>query len=96
MIFDNIMIAHEIIHSMKNKCNGQVRWLATKLDMSKAYDIVEWNYLEGLMSKMGFARRWVQLIMSCVRLVRKKLTMMIESLRFCIIQEDQDYLFFFT
>ena len=94
MIFNNIMIAHETIHSMKNKCNGQVGWLVAKLDMSKAYDKVKWNYLEGLMSKMGFASRWVQLIMSCMRSIRKKLTMVNESLRFCIIQEDQDYHFF--
>ena len=85
MIFDNIMIAHKTVHSMKNKCNGQVGWLVAKLDMFKAYDKVEWNYLKGLMSKMGFASRWVQLIMSCVRSVRKKLTMVIESLRFCIV-----------
>ena len=88
------MIAHKIVHSMKNKCNGQVGWLVAKLDMFKAYDRVEWNYLKGLMSKMGFASRWVQLIMSCVRSVRKKLSMVIESLKFCIVQEDQDYPFF--
>ena len=69
MIFDNIIIAYETVHAMKNKCTGQVWWLAAKLDMSKAYDNVEWNYLECLMSKMGFATRWVQLIMACVRSV---------------------------
>ena len=37
--------------------------------MTKTYDKVEWDFLEGIMKKMGFASRWVSLIMSCVRLV---------------------------
>jgi hypothetical protein len=38
--------------------------------MHKAYDTVEWDFLEKIMLKMGFHRRWVQLIMACVSSVR--------------------------
>ena len=34
--------------------------------MHKAYDCVEWVYLEKTMLKLGFDQRWVKLIMSCV------------------------------
>ena len=34
--------------------------------MAKAYDKVEWSFLEGIMKQMGFAERWVNLIMNCV------------------------------
>ncbi len=40
--------------------------MAMKLDMSKAYNRVKWPFLKVAMTKMGFARRWIDLIMECV------------------------------
>lgn len=40
-----------------------------KLDMNKAYDMVEWDFLESIMCKIGFAERWIQLILECVQTV---------------------------
>ncbi|OMO90013.1 reverse transcriptase [Corchorus capsularis] len=69
MIFDCSMIAFETVHYMKNKRRGNENHMALKLDLSKAYDRVEWIFLEGIMSRMGFSTRWVHLVMQCVRTV---------------------------
>jgi hypothetical protein len=43
--------------------------LPIKLDMSKAYDRVEWSFLEAMIKRLGFADQRVKLIMSCVSFV---------------------------
>jgi hypothetical protein len=69
LISDNILIAYEITHYLMNKREGDVGFAALKLDMSKAYDRVEWKFLHDMMLKMGFAEPWVNLIMECVTTV---------------------------
>ena len=42
--------------------------MAVKLDISKAYDQVEWNFLCQMMIRLGFDERWVDLAMETVRI----------------------------
>ena len=69
LIYDNILVAFESLHSMNNMNSGKMGYMAIKLDMSKAYNRVEWGYLENEMRKMGFNERWVRLIKACVKSV---------------------------
>ncbi|GKV06524.1 hypothetical protein SLEP1_g18408 [Rubroshorea leprosula] len=55
---------------MKVRKKRKRGWQAIKLDMSKAFDRVEWPYLEQIMRSLGFAERWIQLIMACVTSVQ--------------------------
>ena len=69
LISDNILIAYEITHYLLNKREGEVGYAALKLDMSRAYDRIEWHFLRDMMIKLGFDEQWINLIMECVSTV---------------------------
>ncbi|KAL5794824.1 hypothetical protein ACOSP7_003418 [Xanthoceras sorbifolium] len=66
LIFDNIMVAFELLHSIKKQKKGKRGYAAIKLDMSKAYDRVEWGFLEFILEKLGFPNHFRALVMDCV------------------------------
>ncbi|CAN0841413.1 Transposon TX1 uncharacterized 149 kDa protein [Linum grandiflorum] len=68
-IVDNILIAFETLHSMKLRRRAKHGEVAIKIDISKAYDRVDWRYLEEILKKLGFEARWVRLMMMCVKSV---------------------------
>ncbi|XP_056846710.1 uncharacterized protein LOC130497708 [Raphanus sativus] len=65
-ISDNIMIAQEMFHALRTKPSGRNKKMAIKTDMSKAYDRMEWSFIEAVMRKMGFSETWITWIMRCI------------------------------
>ena len=59
-INDNILFTHEIMTKFKT-IKGKKAWVALKLDMKKAYDKVEWNFLLSALHKLGFHSKWLKL-----------------------------------
>ena len=68
-ILDNAMVAIEVLHFMQTKTRGADRYVALKLDISKAYDRMDWEYLRAVMTKMGFHDRWIHWMSMCVESV---------------------------
>ncbi|KAK3188889.1 hypothetical protein Dsin_028450 [Dipteronia sinensis] len=66
LISDNAIVGFKCMHALK-RLKKRIRGaLALKLDMSKAYDRIEWDFLNGMMSKLGFSDFWIDRIMRCV------------------------------
>ncbi|RVW42045.1 Transposon TX1 uncharacterized 149 kDa protein [Vitis vinifera] len=62
-ILDVVLIANEAIDStLKNNESG----ILCKLDIEKAYDKVDWNFILSIMEKMGFGERWIRWIQWCI------------------------------
>ena len=60
----------DVIHSIRNKRSGMKGWMTLKLDMSKAYDRVEWSFLETVMRRMGFINSWINAMIECIGTAR--------------------------
>ena len=69
LITDNVLVAFKLMHYLEHKKKGKENFMVVKLDMSKAYDRVEWGFIEKVMEKMGFHENWINLIMKCITIV---------------------------
>lgn len=69
LISDNYLMAAEVAHYMHKRVSGMNGLMARKLDISKAYDLVEWKFLEVMMGRMGFSSTWINMIMLSISTV---------------------------
>ena len=61
LITDNTTVAFEVLHKMRNRRKGKRGQMAVKLDINKAYDRMEWCFLERIMAKLGLNERLIHL-----------------------------------
>ena len=62
-ILDASLIANEVIDSMLKK---KKKGVLCKLDIEKAYDKINWNFLTAVFGKMGFKEKWMGWIQWCI------------------------------
>ncbi|XP_030940118.1 uncharacterized protein LOC115965051 [Quercus lobata] len=67
LISDNTTVAFEMLHRMRNRRKRKTGHMAVKLDISKAYNRVEWEFLRRIMMKIGLPEQWVNLAMETIR-----------------------------
>jgi len=68
-INDNVLITHEVLHYLKVSNAKQRCSMAVKTDMSKAYDRLEWDFIQLVLQAMGFHPKWINWIMQCITTV---------------------------
>lgn len=72
-ILDRVLSLHEIVHEMRI---SKKRGIILKLDFEKAYDKVQWEFLEKVLRGKGFSDKWCRWVMSSIRGEKSVLTSM--------------------
>ena len=68
-IMDNVVIAHEMLHSLKKRKRWANSYMTVKTDITKAYDRLEWDFIRDTMKSLGFDTKWIHWVMQCVESV---------------------------
>ncbi|RVW30834.1 Transposon TX1 uncharacterized 149 kDa protein [Vitis vinifera] len=66
-ILDGSLITNEVIDAWQKR--GE-KGIVCKLDIEKAYDIINWQFLLKVMQKMGFGSKWIGWIWNCISTVK--------------------------
>lgn len=52
-------MAHEMLYSLKSRKRWSKAYMTVKMDISKTYDRLEWDFLRDTMAHIGFNGRWI-------------------------------------
>lgn len=63
-IFQGVIVAHEVIHTIRT---SMIDRMLVKLDIKKAYDEVNMDFLLDVLRKFGFCNEWVNWVESCIK-----------------------------
>jgi hypothetical protein len=63
-ILDGVLIIHEVLHEL---CSKKKKGIVLKLDFEKAYDKVNWKFLQDVLRKKKFDPQWISWIMRDVQ-----------------------------
>lgn len=63
-IGENSVLAHELVHKVRSH-RGKNGLMLLKIDMKKAFDILEWNFINWVLRLWGFSEDFRKLIFSC-------------------------------
>ena len=60
-MLDGALVALKFLHTIESY---QIPMFVAKLDMMKAYDKVDWEFLLAILAKFGFSKPWCEWIKS--------------------------------
>ena len=63
-ILDGVLSIHEVLHELRIK---KKKGIVLKLDFEKAYDKVNWKFLQDVLRKKKFDPQWINWIMRAVQ-----------------------------
>ncbi|XP_048323947.2 secreted RxLR effector protein 78-like [Ziziphus jujuba] len=67
-IAKNIVITQDVVHKIR-KHKGKKGLMVTKIDLKKAYDRLEWSFINKALEVWGFSSDFRRLVRSCINSV---------------------------
>ena len=67
---DNAIIVQELVHTI-GRMKGSRDTMAIKVNLEKAYDRIEWNFIREMLIKFNVPQKLTKLIISCVTSFRQ-------------------------
>lgn len=59
LITDNVLIAYELMHYLRQKNEEENNFMSLKLDINNTYERVEWHFLKIFKKKIGLGKEWI-------------------------------------
>ena len=66
---DNCLITHEVVNWIRKRKKGTLYAGILKVDLSKAYDRIRWDFVEAVLRRMKFPEVWINWIVQCITTV---------------------------
>ncbi|GLU16530.1 hypothetical protein SLE2022_329610 [Rubroshorea leprosula] len=66
-LVDSVLVLNEVVEEVKQR---KQQAFIFKADFEKAYDCVDWSYLDWMMSRFGFGGKWRRWIRECLSTAR--------------------------
>ena len=60
---DGITLVHEVLHSIKTE---KIPRMMVKLNISKAYDKLNWKFMREILKAFGFRDKWIKWVMNLI------------------------------
>jgi hypothetical protein len=83
-IHEGINVAHEVLHGIKLR---KLKGVVVKIDLSKAFDLVNWLYLRMILIHLGFGLDFTNWVMGCMTLV--SFSILLNGLASSFFQEER-------
>ncbi|KAK8936556.1 putative ribonuclease H protein [Platanthera zijinensis] len=69
LMTDNCLLAQELIHRL-HTTESSTGYMAIKIDLEKAFDRMQWSFVERALLAFNFPPQWIKLIMECISFPR--------------------------
>jgi mannosylglycoprotein endo-beta-mannosidase len=67
LIHDNIALTQEMTQNLHTNTRGGN--VILNIDMEKAFDRLEWNFIYKVLTSFGFSNTWINLIKNCIEVI---------------------------